>query len=100
MQAASPADPTRLVDLLDHSEGAAPVTLDVLDHEKADSYWRRSDSYDTVLDLTFARPGLDALCRVMEKWLDHLLGLLIPRQHLGRFFADDAHCVAHMDVAQ
>ncbi len=80
VQAASPADPTRLVDLLDHSEGAAPVTLDVLDHEKADSYWRRSDSYDTVLDLTFARPGLDALCRVMEKWLDHLLGLLVSIQ--------------------
>ena len=74
-RAAAPADPTRLVDLLDTAGGGAPVTLDVLDEEKAGSYWRRSDSYDMVLDLTFARPGLDALCRVLEKWLAHLLGL-------------------------
>jgi hypothetical protein len=53
---------------------AAPrtVTLDVLDEANAEAYWQRSDRFDTVLDLGFARPGLDALCRVLERWTEHL----------------------------
>ncbi len=51
------------------------VDLDILEEASSDSYWPRSDRFDTVLDLTFARPGLDALCRVMEKWIRHFLEL-------------------------
>ena len=62
-----------------HASGASPgsllpeddaparqVELDVLDEANAAIYWARSDRFDTVLDLSFARPGLDALCRVLE----------------------------------
>jgi hypothetical protein len=49
------------------------VELDVLQPEKADLYWGRNERFDTVLDLTFARPGLDALCRVLEAWVAHFL---------------------------
>lgn len=49
------------------------VELDVLREDNADSYWERNERYDTVLDVTFARPGLDALCRVLEAWVAHFL---------------------------
>lgn len=51
------------------------VDLDVLSEETGALYWARSDRFDTVLDLTFARPGLDAFCRVMEKWIGHFFQL-------------------------
>lgn len=51
------------------------VDMDVLGEETAGVYWDRSDRFDTVLDLTFARPGLDAFCRVMEKWIAHFFQL-------------------------
>lgn len=47
------------------------VELDVLQPETAESYWGRSDRHDTVLDLSFTRPGLDALSRVLEAWIAH-----------------------------
>jgi len=53
------------------------VTLDVLDEANAEAYWSRSDRFDTVLDLTFARPGLDGLCRVMERWIAHFTDLAV-----------------------
>ncbi len=51
------------------------VELDVLNEENAAIYWQRSDRFDTVLDLTFTRPGLDALCRVLEAWVRHFTGV-------------------------
>jgi len=50
---------------------AREVELDILDEAGAASYWERSDRFDTVLDLSFTRPGLDALCRVLERWIEH-----------------------------
>jgi hypothetical protein len=50
------------------------VALDILSPENAAIYWPRSDRFDTVLELSFARPGLDALCRVLEAWVRHFLG--------------------------
>jgi hypothetical protein len=35
-----------------------------------------------VLDLGFTRPGLDALCRVLERWVAHLLGVAVRIQPL------------------
>jgi hypothetical protein len=45
------------------------VELDVLEAANASLYWQRSDRFDMVLDLGFARPGLDGLCRVLEAWV-------------------------------
>ena len=53
------------------------VSLDVLDETRAALYWERSDRFDMVLDLSFGRPGLDALCRVLEAWLAHLLRVAV-----------------------
>ena len=53
---------------------AAPqrsIELDLLDEANAELYWQRSDRFDTVLDVGFTKPGLDALCRVLEAWVVH-----------------------------
>jgi hypothetical protein len=55
-------------------ESEAETALDVLGEANAALYWGRSDRFDMVLDLTFGRPGLDALCRVLERWVAHFLG--------------------------
>jgi hypothetical protein len=64
--------------------GAPPrrVELDVMTEANAASYWARSDRFDMVLDLGFTRPGLDALCRVLERWVAHLLGVAVRIQPL------------------
>jgi hypothetical protein len=49
------------------------VKIDVLAVENADAYWERSDRYDLIFDMTFGRAGLDALARVLESWIAHLL---------------------------
>ncbi|WP_425405360.1 DUF6352 family protein [Hwanghaeella sp.] len=61
--------------LMEGQTALREVTLDVLTEENCDLYWDRSDRFDTVLDITFPRPGLDALCRAMEVWIGHFLGL-------------------------
>jgi Family of unknown function (DUF6352) len=56
------------------------VELDVLDEANAGLYWARSDRFDCVLDLGFTRPGLDALCRVLEAWVLHFTGASVAIQ--------------------
>lgn len=68
--------------LLQLAGGGATVELDVLGEENAASYLARSDRFDTVLDVSFTRPGLDALCRVLEAWVRHFLGIEVGIQPL------------------
>lgn len=62
--------------------GTAPrsVELDVLNEANAASYAERSERFDMVLDVAFTRPGLDALARVLERWVDHFLALDVEIQ--------------------
>jgi hypothetical protein len=55
----------------------AKVDLDVLDRANAALYWERESRHDTVISVTYGRPALDALCRVMEMWIGHFLGLAV-----------------------
>lgn len=61
--------------LVEAGERPRAVELDVLNEGNAASYFARSDRFDTVLDASFTRPGLDALCRVLEAWLRHFLAV-------------------------
>ena len=70
--------------LVESETPPATLLLDVLGPDNASLYWRRSDRFDTVLDLTFGRPGLDALCRVLERWAAHFLGVRLRIQPIGR----------------
>ena len=66
--------------LVEAETPARSVELDVLDPANAELYWERSDRYDMVLDISFTRPGLDALCRVLEDWVRHFLAVDVSIQ--------------------
>lgn len=51
--------------------------LDVLREDNADVYWERSEAHDLVVGLTHGQPALEALCRVLEKWVRHFLGVAV-----------------------
>ena len=55
-----------------------PVELDVLDAGNASSYWSRDERHDTVIQINHGSPGLDALCRVIERWLRHFYAVDLP----------------------
>ena len=58
--------------------------LDVLDRANAALYWARESGYDTVISLTYGRPALDALARVIERWIGHFLGLAVAVRPIRR----------------
>jgi hypothetical protein len=58
--------------------------LDVLDRANAAIYWERESRHDTVISLTYGRPALDALCRVMEAWIRHFLQLEVAIKPVRR----------------
>ena len=60
------------------------IDLDVLTDKTSAEYWGRDDKYDTVLDLTFGRHGLDALARVLEAWVAHFLQIKVNIQPVSR----------------
>ncbi len=60
------------------------VELDVLDRANATLYWQRESSYDTVVNLTYGRPALDALARVIERWIAHFLDLEVAVRPIRR----------------
>ncbi|MDO8300921.1 DUF6352 family protein [Lacisediminimonas sp.] len=51
------------------------VDLDVLGQANAHQYWERSGDHDMVLPFQSGGAGLEAFCRVLEKWILRLLGL-------------------------
>ena len=78
--------------------GTAPrgIELDVLNEDNGATYWQRDECYDTVIDLTFARPGLDALCRVLETWVAHFLNAAVRIQPVQQI--SDEHWVWHLGL--
>lgn len=75
---------------------ARRVELDVLNAENVGEYWDRSDRFDMVLDLTFGREGLDALCRVLEQWVAHFFDLKVSVQP-AQSIRDD-HWIWHVGL--
>jgi hypothetical protein len=51
----------------------AAAEIDVLNEDNAESYWERSDLFDTALDLTAGRVGLKALGEAMRRFVGHIL---------------------------
>lgn len=56
------------------------VEMDVMTDDNRDEYWQRSEYFNMALDVTFGRDGLDALCRVIEKWVYHFLKVEVEVQ--------------------
>lgn len=72
------------------------VELDVLDDANPELYWEREERHDTVLNVTFGQPGLDALCRVLEHWIEHFLGVDASIQPVETI--RDQHWVWHIGL--
>ena len=53
------------------------VDLDTLERENAALYWDRDERHDLAISLNRGRPALDALCRVLEKWIAHMVGATV-----------------------
>ncbi|WP_332774795.1 DUF6352 family protein [Polaromonas sp.] len=89
------------------AEAKAPlrsIDMQVLTDENAHDYWQASNRHSFLLDLTHevskdlshglvftmtrARSGLKALARVLEKWVQHLLGVAVSIKPLQK--VDDA----------
>jgi hypothetical protein len=70
--------------LVESNTPTRTIELDVLGERNAASYWSRDERYDTVLDLTFGRPGLDALARDLEAWVAHFLDVRVSIQPVAR----------------
>lgn len=68
-------------------EAGAPllaVELEVLDEQRAQAWFDRSERFDFVLDLSFGGRGLDALCRVLERWIRRFLAVEVQVQPLAQ----------------
>jgi hypothetical protein len=67
--------------------------FDVLDATNAAAYWGRDERFDLAISLNRGQPALTALCRVLEQWIAHFLGVAItisPRSEI-----DDRRWVWH-----
>ena len=72
------------------------VNLDVLDRANAQIYWERESRHDTVISVTYGRPVLDALCRVMEAWVFHFLSLRTRIKPIRQI--EEAHWAWHVGL--
>ena len=64
-------------------QGGIPLRsmdLDVLNEDNQSAYWDRNENFDWVICLNRGQPALDALCRVMEKWIAHFLSVRVQIQ--------------------
>ncbi|HEX7883220.1 MAG TPA: DUF6352 family protein [Afipia sp.] len=54
--------------------------MDVMDDANAWTYWSRSDAHAMVMNLGGNPKVRDALCRVIERWIAHLLGVAVKAE--------------------
>ena len=62
---------------LQQTDRPEEVQIDILTSDNKQLYWERSDRFDTSIDIAFTQPGLDALARILEKWIAHFLDLSV-----------------------
>jgi hypothetical protein len=72
------------------------IDLDVLSPDNAAIYWERDERHDLAVSLNRGQPALDALMRVMQKWVAHFLGVRVSIAH--RREIDDKQWVWHVGL--
>jgi hypothetical protein len=75
---------------------ARSIELDVMDEANADQYWDRDERHDFSLSLNRGQPALDALTRVLEKWIQHFLAVKVKISQERAI--DDEHWVWHVGL--
>ncbi|HVF63492.1 MAG TPA: DUF6352 family protein [Casimicrobiaceae bacterium] len=72
------------------------IDLDVLTRDNANDYWTRDERHDLAVRLNRGQPALDALCRLMERWIAHFLAVavrIVPERRI-----DDDRWVWHVGL--
>ena len=75
---------------------ARTIDLDVLSEDNGQAYWERSERYDFAVSLNRGGRLLDALCRVLERWIAHFLSVEVsirPQREIA-----DANWVWHVGL--
>ena len=72
------------------------IDLDVLSTDNAATYWDRDERHDLAVSVNRGQPALDALMRVLEKWVAHFLGVEVTLVH--RREIDDQQWVWHVGL--
>ena len=72
------------------------IDMDVLTRENADEYWQRDERHDLSVSLNRGQPALDALARVLERWVRHFLDVEVAIAHKRRI--DDEKWVWHVGL--
>jgi hypothetical protein len=72
------------------------IDLDVLSRDNADEYWQRDERHDMSVSLNRGQPALDALARVLERWVRHFLGVEVAIVSERRI--DDDRWVWHVGL--
>jgi hypothetical protein len=72
------------------------IDLDVLSTDNAEIYWERDERHDLAVSLNRGQPALDALMRVLEKWVKHFLAVEVTIAH--RREIDDKQWVWHVGL--
>lgn len=75
---------------------ARSVDLDVLDADNASQYWERDERHDFSVSLNRGQPALDALTRILEKWIRHFLAVDV--KVFQERAVDDEHWVWHVGL--
>ena len=77
--------PVNLVEILRTETVLGPTELEVLSDENLGKYHARSELFEFAFDVSPNRPGIAALCRVLQRWVAHFLGVPVtiePRQQV------------------
>ena len=82
--------------LAQNSVPTRSIDLDVLDADNAESYWERDERHDFAVSLNRGRPALDALARVLERWIEHFLAVRVVIRHERAI--EDAHWAWHVGL--
>ncbi len=72
------------------------IDLDVLSEDNKAAYWERDERHDFAVSLNRGQPALDALMRVLERWVNHFLGVVVEIKH--RREIDDKTWVWHVGL--
>jgi hypothetical protein len=82
--------------LREHRAPMRTVDLDVLDESNAAAYWDRDERHDVAISLNLGRAALAGLCRVLERWVAHFLGVAVTIEPVREI--DDERWVWHVGL--
>ena len=60
------------------------VEMDIMDDDNAWTYWSRSDAHAMAMNLGGNPKAREGLCRSIERWIAHLLGLAVRVESVPR----------------